>query len=45
MIEDGKIKHISEYTDQLKVKQVVGDAEYQELMKKMAPSGTEPRKS
>jgi len=37
VIEDGKIKHISEYTDQLKVKDVVGDAEYQELMKKMAP--------
>lgn len=36
VIEDGKIRHISEYTDQLKVKEVVGAADYEELMRKMA---------
>ena len=43
-LEHGKIKTISEYTDQLTVKQIVGDADFDDLQKKMAPV-TEPRKS
>jgi uncharacterized protein len=37
VIEDGKIRHISEYTDQLKIKEVIGAADYEDLMRKMAP--------
>jgi uncharacterized protein len=36
-LADGKIKAISEYTDQLTVKEIVGDAEFDELQRKMAP--------
>src|SRR5260370_42581707 len=36
-LADGKIKRISEYTDQLKVRDKVGAADYDELMRKMAP--------
>ncbi|MGO9057578.1 MAG: nuclear transport factor 2 family protein [Candidatus Binataceae bacterium] len=41
-LEDGKIKAISEYTDQLTVKEIVGDAEFDALQAKMALV-TEPR--
>jgi uncharacterized protein len=36
-LEGGKIKAIAEYTDQLTVKEAIGDAEFEELMKTMAP--------
>jgi len=43
-IEDGMIKSITEYTDQLTVKEALGDAEFAELRNTMAPV-VEPVKS
>jgi uncharacterized protein len=36
-LEGGKIKAITEYTDQLTLKEAVGDAEFDDLHKTMAP--------
>jgi ketosteroid isomerase-like protein len=36
-LEDGKIKAITEYTDQLTVKEAIGDAEFDDVRKAMAP--------
>jgi uncharacterized protein len=36
-LEDGKIKAITEYTDQLTFKEAVGDAEFADLRNTMAP--------
>jgi ketosteroid isomerase-like protein len=36
-IKDGKIKGITEYTDQLTFKHAVGDAEFDDLHRTMAP--------
>ena len=36
-LEDGKIKAIAEYTDQLTVKEAIGDAEFEQLQNTMAP--------
>lgn len=43
-LEDGKIRSISEYTDQLTVRELVGEAGFDALQQKMAPI-VEPRKS
>ena len=36
-LDAGKIRHISEYTDQLKVRDIVGAHDFDELGRKMAP--------